>query len=189
MAYNQLDWWGQRNEDVDKMAKEFLFDCTEGSQAELRSHVQPTLHLEKWALAYDDTKLTSICRNSLYTYLYGSHTLAYWAEKDDTPKYPQRILWEESRLAFKRLPRAQRRIDTKMLCNHCGFENTKYNRREQDSHSCPACSAPHEDRNHMFACQSPEAVINKEKGLQSMTKVMEDLDTAPALLLVLPMIT
>ena len=38
----------------------------------------------------------------------------------------------------------------------------------------------------MFACQSPEAVINKEKGLQSLTKLMEELDTAPALQ---PMIT
>ena len=33
----------------------------------------------------------------------------------------------------------------------------------------------------MFACQAPSAVINKEKGLQSLTKMMEQLDTAPAL--------
>ena len=38
----------------------------------------------------------------------------------------------------------------------------------------------------MFACQSPEAVINKKEGLQSLTKLMEELNTAPALK---PMIT
>ena len=145
VAYNQLDWWGQRNKNVDGMAKDFLWSCTEGNRDELRQHVQPILHLEKWALARDGTKFTCICRDSLYTNLYGSRTLVYWAKKDDTPKDPKRILWEESLLAMKTLSRAQRRIDTKLLCNKCGFENTKYNRRKQDSHSCPACSAPHED--------------------------------------------
>ena len=38
----------------------------------------------------------------------------------------------------------------------------------------------------MFGCQAPEAVISKEKGLKSLTKLMEDLNTAPALQ---PMIT
>ena len=33
VAYNQLDWWGQRNQDVDGMAKDFLFFCTEGPRA------------------------------------------------------------------------------------------------------------------------------------------------------------
>jgi len=92
VAYNQLDWWEQRNKDCDKEAKDFLFSCTEGSRAELRTHIQPTLHLEQWALAYDNTKFTSICRDSLYTNLYGSRTLAYWAEKDNTPKDPKTIL-------------------------------------------------------------------------------------------------
>ena len=105
VAYNQLDWWGQRNKDVDKEAKKFLFSCTEGLIADLRPHIQPTFHLEKWALSRDGTKFTSICRDSLYTNLYGSRTLAYWAEKDDTPKDPKRILWEESRLAMNRLSR------------------------------------------------------------------------------------
>ena len=70
IAYDQLDWWGQRNEDVDKMAKRFLFECTEG-RTNRRSHVQPTLYLEKWSLAQDGTKFTSVCRNSLYNNLYG----------------------------------------------------------------------------------------------------------------------
>ena len=59
--------------------------------------------------------------------------------------------------------------------------NTKFNRREQDTHTCPACSKPHEDRNYMFACQAPSAVRNKEKGLQGLTKMMDELDTAPTL--------
>ena len=77
VAYNQLDWWGQQNEDVDEMAKDFLYTCTEGSTANRRSHIQPTLHLEKWTLARDGTKFINICKDSLYTNLYGSCTLAY----------------------------------------------------------------------------------------------------------------
>ena len=183
VAYKQLDWWGQRNEDIDEMAKDFLFSCTEGRIANRRPHIQPTLHLEKWTLARDCSKFTSICRDSLYTNLYGSRTLAYWAEKDDTPKDPKRILWEESRLVMKRLSRAQRRTDTKPLCNHCGFEKIKFNRKEQDTHTCPVCNCnvQQEDRNHIFACQAPSAVNNKGKGLKGLTKLMGNHNTSPDL--------
>lgn len=57
VAYNQLDWWGKRNKDVDEMAKDFLHTCTEGSVANRKSHTQPILHIEKWALARDGTKI------------------------------------------------------------------------------------------------------------------------------------
>ena len=50
VAYNQLDWWGQRNDDVDGMAKIFLLSCTEGNPDELRGYVQPILHLENGLL-------------------------------------------------------------------------------------------------------------------------------------------
>ena len=132
VEYNQLDWWGKRNKDVDKMPKAFLHTCTAGSLANQKAHIQPLLHLEKWALARDGTKFTSICRDTLYTNLYGSHTLAYWTDKDDTPKDPTCILWEESLQALKRTSRAHRRIDTKLLSNGCGFvkkfrqETTRY---------------------------------------------------------------
>ena len=33
VAYHQLDWWGQRNEDCDREAKEFLYKCTEGPES------------------------------------------------------------------------------------------------------------------------------------------------------------
>ena len=38
----------------------------------------------------------------------------------------------------------------------------------------------------MFACQAPSTVRNKKKGLKGLTKMMDDLDTVPALK---PMIT
>ena len=156
VAYKQLDWWGQRNKDVEGMAKDFLFSCTEGQIANIRPHIQPIN-------------------------LYGSCTLAYWAEQDDTPKDLKRILWEESRLVMKRLSRVQRRIDTKLLCNHCGFEKTKFNRKEQQIYTCPFCNGKQEDRNHIFACQAPSAVKNKEKGLKGLTKLMDYLETSPDL--------
>ena len=166
VAYNQLDWWGQRNEDVDGMAKDFLFTCTEETQLDRRDYTQPILHLEKRALSRDGTKFTSVCRDSLYTNLYGSRTLAFWVKKDHTLKDLKRINWEDSLSAYKGVSRSQRRIDTKLLCNRCGFENRKFQRREHDFHSCPACGEPNEDRNHMFACQAPDAVSSKETGLK-----------------------
>ena len=128
LEYHQLDWWGQRNEDVDGAAKAFLRQCTSGPQRDRRVHNQPILHLEQWALAHDGTKLTSIYRDALYNKLYGPRTIDYWVDKDDIPKDETRILWEESLQAMKRVSRAHCRIDTKLLSNHCGFEKTKFDR-------------------------------------------------------------
>ena len=96
IEYHQLDWWGQCNEDVNGAAKVFLRQCTSGSQRDRRVHIQPILHLEKWALAHDGTKITSICRDAMYNNLYGPRTVDYWADKDDIPKDEKRIVWEES---------------------------------------------------------------------------------------------
>ena len=120
VRYDQLDWWGQRNEDVDQAAKRFLHECTTGPVSTRRSYIQPTLHLEKWALTLHGLKLTSITRNGLYINLYGCRTLEYWAKKDNLPTDPARILWEESRLPQKKMTRAQQRLDTKLLYNQCG---------------------------------------------------------------------
>ena len=143
-----------------KWAKAFLRTCTSGDLTTKKSHVQPTLYLKKWMLSRDGTKFTSICRESLYTNLYGSRTLAYWAKKDNLPTDPKLILWKDSRLAMKRLSRGQRRVNTKLLCNPCGFEKTLFNRQEQDTHTCPVCNEPNEDRNHMLTCKTPSAVAN-----------------------------
>ena len=148
MRYDQLDWWGQRNEDVDASAKSFLHKCTTGPLPNRKVYTQPTLHLEEWALSIDDSKLTSITRSGLYTSLYGVRTLEYWAKKDNLPMDPTRILWEESRLARKSMSRAQCRLDTKLLCYQCGLAQTLFNRRHQDTHHCPVCEAPGEDRDH-----------------------------------------
>ena len=65
-----------------------------------------------------------------------------------------------------------------MLCSSCGFKKTKFDRREQDTHVCPVCQEPREDRNHMFTCKAPTAVTNREKNFISLTKLLMDLDTA-----------
>ena len=71
---------------------------------------------------------------------------------------------------MKRTSRAQRRIDTKVLCNSRGFEKTKFDRQEQDIHTCPICNKPKEDRNHMFTCKGPSAVKNQEKNFTAFDK-------------------
>ena len=166
IPYHQLDWWGQRNEDVDGAAKAFLRQCTSGPRRDRRVHIQPILQLGKRALAHNGNKLTSICRDALYNNLYGPRTLDYWADKDDIPKDATRILWEELLQAMKRVSRAHRRIDTKLPSNNCGFVKTIFDRQQQDTHNCPVCNEPREDRNHMFTCQAPSAIANREQNLK-----------------------
>ena len=54
VRYDQLDWWGKRNKDVDQAAKRFLRECTTGPVSTRRSYVQPTLYLENRHLLYED---------------------------------------------------------------------------------------------------------------------------------------
>ena len=117
----------------------------------------------------------------MYISLYGGCTLEYWAKKDNFPTDPTRILWEESRLARKKITRAQRRLDTKLLCNQCGLAQTLFNRRYQDIHNCPVCDALGEDRYHLFTC--PDKGANKvfKKGIDELAKIMEKKETAPEL--------
>ena len=80
---------------------------------------------------------------------------------------------------MKRTSRAQWRIDTKLLCNQCEFTKTIFDRKQQDTHTCPVCNEPKEDRNHMFTYKGPTAVTKREKKLTGFKKVLEDLETAP----------
>jgi len=84
-------------------------------------------------------------------------------------------------MAMERLSRGQRHVNTKLLCDLCGFEKTLFNRQEKDTHTCPVCNEPQEDQNHILTCKGPSAVKNCEKNLESMTKLLKDLDTSPAL--------
>ena len=82
---------------------------------------------------------------------------------------------------MKRVTRAQRRIDTNLLCNQCGFAKTIFDRRQEETHTCPVCSGPKEDRNHIFTCKGSTAVSNREKQLPGFKKMLEELRTASIL--------
>ena len=80
---------------------------------------------------------------------------------------------------MKRASRAQRQIDTKLLCNQYGFAKTIFDRKQQDTHTCPVCNGPKKERNHMFTCKVATAVINREKKLTGFKNVLGDLEIAP----------
>ena len=82
---------------------------------------------------------------------------------------------------MKRMSRTQRQIDTKLLCAQCGFKKIKFDKRHQDTHTCPFCNEHKEDRNQMFTYKAPTAVKNREKNFTGFTKVLEDLNTSPTL--------
>ena len=82
---------------------------------------------------------------------------------------------------MKRTSRAQQQTNTKVLYNLCGFEKIKFDRQEHNTHTCPVCNEPKEDRNHMFTCIGPSAVQNREKNFKSMTKLLKDLNISPTL--------
>ena len=71
------------------------------------------------------------------------------------------------------------RLDTKLLSNQCGLAKTLFNRRYQDTHSCPVYYAACEDRDHLYTC--PDAGANKvfRKGIDELEKIMEEKETAP----------
>jgi hypothetical protein len=89
--------------------------------------------------------------------------LKYWQDKYDMPSDPEEVMWEESRLARKRMPFGSRRIDAKVLSNCCGFTLTLQKRRHQDSSACPLREQPGEDRDHLLTCTDKRAVQKFEE--------------------------
>ena len=79
------------------------------------------------------------------------------------------------------MSRAQCRIDTKLLCNQCGLAQTLFNRRHRDTHHCPVCEAPGEDQDHLFTCLNEGATNVFKKGIDELSKIMEEQETAPEL--------
>ena len=77
------------------------------------------------------------------------------------------------------MSRAQRRLDTKLMCNKCRLAKTLFNRRYQDTHNCPVCDAPCEDRDHLYTCLDTGANKVFEKGTDELEKIMEEKETAP----------
>ena len=78
------------------------------------------------------------------------------------------------------MSRAQRRLDIKLLSNQCGLAKTLFQRKYQDTHSCPVCSVPFvEDRDHLYTC--PDAGANKvfKKGIDKLEKILDEKETAP----------
>ena len=138
--YEQLDRWRQMHKDIDTTAKWFLIECTSSRQC--RTHVQPTLHIEKWSLSMSGTKQPRIICNIFCTNLYGSRTLEDQMTKDNTPFDPEEVMWEESMLTRKRTTIGQRKIDTKILCNQYGLSRILLTRKHQDSHNCQVYSTP-----------------------------------------------
>ena len=115
----------------------------------------------------------------MYTNLYGCWTLVYWAKKDNISTNLSRILWEESRLARKKISRAQQPLDTKLLSNQCGLAQILFRRKYQDTHSCPVCSVPFEDRDHLYTWPYEGANKVFKKGIDELEKIMEENETAP----------
>ena len=95
------------------------------------------------------------------------------------PTDPARILWEESCLARKKISMAQRRLDTKLLSNQYRLAETLFNRRYQDTHNCPVCDAPYDDRDHLYTCPDEGAKKVFKKGIDELEKIMEEKETAP----------
>ena len=79
------------------------------------------------------------------------------------------------------MSRAQRRLDIKLLSNQCGLAKTLFQRKYQDTHSCPLCSTPFEDRDHLYIC--PDAGANKvfKKGIDELEKILDEKEIAPNL--------
>ena len=71
------------------------------------------------------------------------------------------------------------RHNTKLLSNQCGLAKTLFQRKYQDTHSCLVCSAPFEDRDHLYTC--PDAGANKafKKGKHELERILDEKGTAP----------
>jgi hypothetical protein len=174
MAYYNLDWWGLMKYKIDLAVKQYMEDVTIHPGRQKKNRIN-RLRYKKLSVSLNWKKLSTVTQDNIYAGLFGPRTLKYWQDKDKMSTDPGEVMWEESRLAQKRMPFVSRRINAKVLSNCCGFSLTLQKRQHQDSSACPLCEQPGEDRDHLLTCTDKRAVKMFEESLKSFGQMVREM--------------
>jgi hypothetical protein len=174
--FKKIDWWGQLNIKMDKMAKKFMKKKKGTSLPDI------AFGEEHLVVKYQGRKLSGIKPKVLYNEIYGKKTLEFWAKRHSIPQdHVKNIDWDAQHKAFNRLPLGKQRWLMKHLSGQCGVGHALVRRKYQDHDHCPLCNSPDETTSHVILCKDRRAKTKLSLLLLSLEKHMIEKDTEPSL--------
>ena len=149
-----MNWWAERNADVDERVKKFALQCHHFSKPQTPIHL---LH-EHWSLSINGTKNASIAKNDMHESILSPRTLHYWKNHHNAPISDiNHIEWDSGAAAIRRLTPSKRRWAAKFATGFIGNNHMRTKRGEIVSPTCPLCNSIIEKTCHILCCPNVEA--------------------------------
>lgn len=174
VPYAALDWWGQRNCDMDTRAKRHW----------RRTHKQPPspiiLPSEHYAVLLAGDKLANFDKLEVHERTNAKPIREYWQKKHNwTDEIFDDINWPAAKQARKELPMGQRRWHSKFATSHCATGRMMKRRKQWAHDRCPRCGATDEDTKHVCLCPDSDARAVWDTNIKSLDAWLKTQDTAP----------
>ena len=171
-----LDWWEQRNVEMDTAAKDYLFTTWD------RSPQYPFVGNNVWQLAYRGLPQSRVNKTYLYEQFHSFGIRTYWEGKHKIPhRRFHNINWKASKAALLKHYTGKRRWLTKQATGFAGTGRMMRLRRSWAHSNCPRCAATNEKPAHVLSCPSLGARATWHEGLDALDVWMTKVDTDPDL--------
>mgnify|MGYP003519673277 CR=1 FL=1 len=169
-----LDRWALLNIEMDSLAKMHWLEKS-GQQQPLNSMITG----EYWPVFIDGRKIHSNLWDSLYEEIYRIKMATHWEKHDRLDRERSMLVnWEACAVAMKRLKISRRHWIAKHSEGMCGVGKWLVIWQERETEDCPRCSE-FEDARHVWLCQEVEAKCIRKEGISSISRWMEETQTAP----------
>ena len=177
IQYEDLDRWGQLNEDMDARAKSLRIMI---EQQEDRP-IQHEVFGEHWSLWDEDIKICKDPIGYITAKVEGVPCIAYWEKRGKFGSgVSSQIDWLATAKLMQELPGNRARWLTKHCADQCGTGKQMVRYQRRLSATCPMCPAD-EDASHVWTCPSQHTQALWDSTLVSLETWLKEQDTDPAL--------
>ena len=170
-VYEHLDWWGQRNVDMDLIAKYLMFSRRKDGIKNKGYGI--SVH-EIVGVVINGIKITGGYINAIHDIIQGKKLLDYWNDRGRFPASQNKLIdWDIVKLARNILPFDRKIWMTKQVSSFCGTGTKMKLWQFRESDVCPLCPEQ-EDNYHVIRRKSVEAGMKWDEAIDSLEATLTD---------------
>ena len=168
-----LDRWATLNVEMDMLAK------AHWARSVTLGRSSSSIHCEPWSVWYQQVKLVSPIRDTIYEIIHGPPLDAYWLSRKrfllaSLPFYD----WEALEDATRPLPLTRRLWLTKHLSGWCSVGRMAQRWKLRSSAVCPRCPVV-ENARHVWGCKDPRAISRFDQSVDHLQVQLGRQFTSP----------
>jgi hypothetical protein len=173
-----MDWWEERNNEMDKAAKEHR------RQTEALPRPDPSLPLSRYEggrLFHNEQRLSRIQIDQVYENIYAPITESYWIRhKHLRPSAKRKIYWDGIHDASSKLRPGKRRWMVKHVTEICGVGKWMKRWQYWKHDRCPRCSQ-RQDVPHIIRCTHGAANETWALSMDALSTWLDEQHTFPSI--------